>query len=161
MHRPVVEGDLAGLVVEPGEGVLHPVLVVALGEVLARVGPAALLPVQGAGDRHRRLAEVHAGKADLKVSDRGLIWNTDLVETLELDNLIGNALVTVAGALNRQESRGAHAREDFPERDDKTWMKHTLAWLDEAGKVRLDDRPVHAFTLTNDVAYIPPKARVY
>jgi succinate dehydrogenase / fumarate reductase flavoprotein subunit len=108
-----------------------------------------------------RLAEVHAGKADLKVSDRGLIWNTDLVETLELDNLIGNALVTVAGALNRQESRGAHAREDFPERDDKTWMKHTLAWLDEAGKVRLDFRPVHAFTLSNDVAYIPPKARVY
>jgi succinate dehydrogenase / fumarate reductase flavoprotein subunit len=109
----------------------------------------------------RRLSDVHARKADLKVTDRGLIWNTDLVETLELDNLIGNALVTVSGALNRQESRGAHAREDFPERDDKTWMKHTLAWLDEAGKVRLDDRPVHAFTLTNDVAYIPPKARVY
>ena len=108
-----------------------------------------------------RINAVFQKKKDLKVSDRGLVWNTDLVETLELDNLIGNAVVTVAGAVNRQESRGAHAREDFPNRDDKTWMKHTLAWLDETGKVRLDDRPVHAFTLTNDVAYIPPKARVY
>jgi succinate dehydrogenase / fumarate reductase, flavoprotein subunit len=108
-----------------------------------------------------RMNAVFQKKADLKVSDRGLVWNTDLVETLELDNLIGNAVVTVAGAVNRQESRGAHAREDFPNRDDKTWMKHTLAWLDQSGKVRLDDRPVHAFTLTNDVSYIPPKARVY
>jgi succinate dehydrogenase / fumarate reductase flavoprotein subunit len=109
----------------------------------------------------KKLAEVHKRKADLKVTDRGLIWNTDLVETLELDNLIGNAVVTVNGALNRQESRGAHAREDFPNRDDETWMKHTLAWLDEAGKVKIDYRPVHAFTLTNEVSYIPPKARVY
>ena len=109
----------------------------------------------------QRLSAVHARKADLKVADHGLIWNTDLVETLELDNLIGSAMVTVSGALNRQESRGAHAREDFPDRDDKTWMKHTLAWLDEAGKVRIDYRPVHDYTLTNDVAYIPPKARVY
>ena len=108
-----------------------------------------------------RINAVYAKRADLKTSDRGLIWNTDLVETLELDNLIGNAVVTVAGALNRQESRGAHAREDFPTRDDKTWMKHTLAWLDPDGTVRLDDRPVHAYTLSNDVAYIPPKARVY
>jgi succinate dehydrogenase / fumarate reductase flavoprotein subunit len=109
----------------------------------------------------QRLADVHARKADLHVSDRGLIWNTDLVETLELDNLIGCAMVTVSSALNREESRGAHAREDFPERDDKTWMKHTLAWLDPAGKVKLDYRPVHAFTMTNEVSYIPPKARVY
>jgi succinate dehydrogenase / fumarate reductase flavoprotein subunit len=108
-----------------------------------------------------KLAEVHQKKADLKVVDRGLIWNTDLVETLELDNLIGNAVVTVNGALNRQESRGAHAREDFPDRDDTNWMKHTLIWLDEAGKVKIDYRPVHAFTMTNEVSYIAPKARVY
>jgi succinate dehydrogenase / fumarate reductase flavoprotein subunit len=108
-----------------------------------------------------RIKTVHGRRGDLKVTDRGLIWNTDLVETLELDNLIGNAMVTVAGAVNRTESRGAHAREDFPDRDDKTWMKHTLAWLDADGTVRLDDRPVHSYTLSNDVAYIPPKARVY
>ena len=87
---------------------------------------------------------MHARAPDLKVSDRGLIWNTDLVETLELDNLIGQAMVTVDGALNRKESRGAHAREDFPDRDDVNWMKHTLAWFDDAtGKVKIDYRPVH------------------
>ncbi|MGZ8362332.1 MAG: succinate dehydrogenase flavoprotein subunit [Caulobacteraceae bacterium] len=110
----------------------------------------------------QRLAAVHAKRADLKVTDRTLIWNTDLVETLELDNLIGQAVVTVNGALNRQESRGAHAREDFPDRDDKRWMEHTLAWLDDvSGALKLDTRPVHAYTMSNDVAYIQPKARVY
>jgi succinate dehydrogenase flavoprotein subunit len=110
----------------------------------------------------KRLEAVHAKRGDLKIADRGLVWNTDLMETLELDNLIGQAAVTVVGAANRSESRGAHAREDFPERDDKTWMKHTLAWFDDAsGAVKIDFRPVHAFTMTNDVAYIPPKARVY
>jgi succinate dehydrogenase / fumarate reductase flavoprotein subunit len=109
----------------------------------------------------KRMGEVHKTKADLRIADRGLVWNTDLVETLELDNLIGNAVVTVNGALNRQESRGAHAREDFPDRDDKVWMKHTLAWLDDKGKVKLDYRPVHTFTMSEDVAYIAPKARVY
>jgi succinate dehydrogenase / fumarate reductase flavoprotein subunit len=109
----------------------------------------------------RKMAEVHAKMADIRVTDRGLIWNTDLIETLELDNLVGNAVVTVNGALNRQESRGAHAREDFPDRDDANWMKHTLAWLDPSGKVTLEDRPVHAYTMTNEVSYIAPKARVY
>jgi succinate dehydrogenase / fumarate reductase, flavoprotein subunit len=110
----------------------------------------------------RRLAAVHAKRADLKVVDRGLIWNTDLVETLEFENLIAQAIVTVAGAVNRTESRGAHAREDFPGRDDANWMKHTLTWFDDAtGQVRIDYRPVHAYTMSNDVAYIEPKARVY
>ena len=110
---------------------------------------------------YERMKAVYARRGDLKVTDRGMVWNTDLVETLELDNLIGNAMATVAGAVNREESRGAHAREDFPNRDDVNWMKHTLAWLDADGTVRLDDRPVHSYTLSNDVAYIPPKARVY
>ena len=79
-----------------------------------------------------RLAKVHAKRADLKVTDRGLIWNTDLVETLEFENLAAQAMVTVVGALNRTESRGAHAREDFPARDDVNWMKHTLTWFDDA-----------------------------
>jgi len=110
----------------------------------------------------KRMAAVHAARADLGVSDRGLIWNSDLMETLELDNLIGQATVTVNGALNRTESRGAHAREDHPDRDDGSWMKHTLAWFDDAtGKVTIDYRPVHAYTMSDEISYIPPKARVY
>jgi succinate dehydrogenase / fumarate reductase flavoprotein subunit len=110
----------------------------------------------------RRLQAVHDQRGDLAVTDRGMVWNTDLMETLELDNLIGQAVVTVNGAHNRTESRGAHAHEDFPDRNDAEWMKHTLAWFDDAtGKVKIDYRPVHNFTMTNDIAYIPPKARVY
>jgi succinate dehydrogenase / fumarate reductase flavoprotein subunit len=109
-----------------------------------------------------RIAVVVAARKDIKVSDRGLVWNSDLMETLEFDNLVGQAAVTVNGALNRTESRGAHAREDFSDRNDDEWMKHTLAWFDDAsGKVNIDYRPVHNYTMTNEVSYIPPKARVY
>jgi succinate dehydrogenase / fumarate reductase, flavoprotein subunit len=109
-----------------------------------------------------RLQAVWDKKSDIKVSDRGLVWNTDLMETLEFDNLIGQAVVTVNGAANRTESRGAHAREDFADRNDTEWMKHTLAWLDvDTGKVKIDYRPVHSYTMSDDIAYIPPKQRVY
>lgn len=110
----------------------------------------------------KRIADVFSRKGDVKVSDRSLVWNTDLMETLEFDNLIGQAAVTVNSAANRQESRGAHAREDFKDRNDEVWMKHTLAWVDDAsGKVTIDYRPVHTYTMTDEISYIAPKARVY
>jgi len=107
------------------------------------------------------IREVFSGAPDIKVSDRSMIWNSDLMETLEFDNLINQAVVTMESAVNRTESRGAHAREDYPDRDDANWMKHTLAWIDSSGQVTLDYRPVHDYTLTNDMHYIEPKARVY
>jgi len=109
-----------------------------------------------------KITAIWKDSADIKVSDRSLIWNSDLVEALEFDNLIAQAAVTVVGAESRKESRGAHAREDYPKRDDVNWMKHTLAWADDQScTVKLDDRPVHTRTLTNEVKYIEPKARVY
>jgi succinate dehydrogenase / fumarate reductase flavoprotein subunit len=108
----------------------------------------------------QQLQQVRRSFEDIRVADRSLIWNTDLVETLELDNLLEQATVTICSAANRTESRGAHAREDYPERDDQQWLKHTLAWLEDS-QVRIDYRPVHLFTLTDEVAVVAPKARVY
>jgi succinate dehydrogenase / fumarate reductase flavoprotein subunit len=111
---------------------------------------------------HDKIHAVWRGTDDIRVTDRSLIWNSDLIETLEYDNLIVQAVATMDSAANRQESRGAHAREDFPERDDKNWMKHTLAFLDDRERTaKIDYRGVHTFTLTNEVTYIPPKPRVY
>jgi succinate dehydrogenase / fumarate reductase flavoprotein subunit len=108
-----------------------------------------------------KMDQVFANFGDIQVTDRGLVWNTDLVETLELENLLLQAQSIIQGALNRPESRGGHAREDFTERDDENWMKHTLAWVDEKGAVRFDYRPVHMYTLSDECEVIPPKERVY
>jgi succinate dehydrogenase / fumarate reductase flavoprotein subunit len=113
------------------------------------------------GEGCKLISDVHASFGDIKVSDRSMVWNSDLVETLELRNLLGSAMVTMFGAENRKESRGAHAHEDHPDRDDENWMKHTIAKLDESGQVSIDYRPVHLYTLTDDVEFVPPKPRVY
>lgn len=111
---------------------------------------------------HEKIHKVWNATSDIKVTDRSLVWNSDLIETMEYDNLISQAAVTMDSAQNRKESRGAHAHEDFPDRDDKNWMHHTLAFVDTEKKtVALDKRPVHTYTLSNEIAYIQPKARVY
>jgi succinate dehydrogenase / fumarate reductase flavoprotein subunit len=107
-----------------------------------------------------RIDAVYQRMADISVTDRSLVFNTDLIETLELDNMVPQAVATMHSAANRKESRGAHMHEDFPERHDGAWMKHTVAWVKDGG-VRLDYRPVHEYTLSNAVEYIKPKARVY
>jgi succinate dehydrogenase / fumarate reductase flavoprotein subunit len=109
----------------------------------------------------RVMADCFAARGDLRISDRSLVFNTDLVEALELDNLMWQAIATIHSARNRTESRGAHAREDFPERDDANWLKHTLAWVDDAGVTRFDYRPVQLQTRTGEVQSISPKARTY
>ena len=107
------------------------------------------------------IRKTYDGMDSISVKDKSLIFNTDLVETLEFDNLIRQAVATVDSAYNRKESRGAHAREDFKERDDKNWLVHSLAWLNDNGDVKMGSRGVHMNTLTNHVQPIPPKKRVY
>jgi succinate dehydrogenase / fumarate reductase flavoprotein subunit len=108
-----------------------------------------------------KMRGIYDGLADMSITDRSLIWNSDMVEALELHNLMGNAMSTMVSAEARTESRGAHAHDDYPDRDDQNWMKHSLSWMAENGDVTLGYRPVRMQTLTNEVSVFPPKKRVY
>jgi succinate dehydrogenase / fumarate reductase flavoprotein subunit len=112
-------------------------------------------------DGQKKMRAIWGKRDRISVSDRSLIWNSDLIETLELDNLMYQAMATIDCAANRKESRGAHAREDFKDRDDKNWMQHSTAWVNARGDTSIGGRPVHLYTLTDDVKPAPPKARVY
>ena len=155
---PKVPADTSRLIISPMPGLVVSIDVAVGQEVKAGEGVAV---VEAMKMQNIIRAERDGVIAKVSVADRGLVWNSDLVEALELDNLRTQAVITLASAANRKESRGAHAHEDYPERDDANWMKHTLCWINGKGETTIDYRPVHLYTLSNEVQPVPPKARVY